>query len=234
MLLVGVGGGVPNLSDFHQHVRQGDVVVSSPAVPDGPSYVQCKKRGKIHDNNTWKSSDPMLMNYVRHLWKNYQSNARTRAPWDQYIAQGMKQLSDDQLSFKRPDNYQHQIYAMVDDTIELVQQPHPPMGRTRLYPANQTRIRYAVNASGINVAKNIITRTKFAKEHGISAYDCGVGNVLDSIVGSRCGSFLIINGIADYEDGSKNKEWQPYAALAAAAYMKTLVQSYKPKNNDKS
>ncbi len=30
MLLVGVGGGVPNYTDYTKHVRLGDVVLSSP------------------------------------------------------------------------------------------------------------------------------------------------------------------------------------------------------------
>jgi nucleoside phosphorylase len=32
---------------------------------------------------------------------------------------------------------------------------------------------------------------------------------------------LVIRGIRDYSDTHKNKEWQGYAAMAAAAYAKT-------------
>lgn len=32
VFLVGVGGGVPHYTDYAQHVRLGDVVVSTPAV----------------------------------------------------------------------------------------------------------------------------------------------------------------------------------------------------------
>ena len=34
---------------------------------------------------------------------------------------------------------------------------------------------------------------------------------------------LVIRGICDYADSHKNKEWQGYAALAAAAYTKELL-----------
>jgi hypothetical protein len=34
---------------------------------------------------------------------------------------------------------------------------------------------------------------------------------------------LVIRGICDYCDSHKNKEWQGYAALAAAAYAKLLL-----------
>jgi hypothetical protein len=34
---------------------------------------------------------------------------------------------------------------------------------------------------------------------------------------------LVIRGICDYSDSHKNKEWQGYAAMAAAAYAKDLL-----------
>jgi nucleoside phosphorylase len=34
---------------------------------------------------------------------------------------------------------------------------------------------------------------------------------------------LIIRGICDYADSHKNKKWQPYAAVAAAACAKELL-----------
>jgi hypothetical protein len=34
---------------------------------------------------------------------------------------------------------------------------------------------------------------------------------------------LVIRGISDYADSHKNKEWQEYAAAAAAAYAKELL-----------
>ena len=34
---------------------------------------------------------------------------------------------------------------------------------------------------------------------------------------------LVIRGICDYSDSHKNKDWQGYAAMAAAAYAKDLL-----------
>ena len=47
--------------------------------------------------------------------------------------------------------------------------------------------------------------------------------ILESINGSRIESFLFIRGVADYADGTSAREWRNYAALNAAAYMKTVV-----------
>ncbi len=39
---------------------------------------------------------------------------------------------------------------------------------------------------------------------------------------------LVIHGICDYSDSHKNKEWQGYAAMAAAAYAKDLLGRIAP------
>lgn len=40
--------------------------------------------------------------------------------------------------------------------------------------------------------------------------------------------FLLIKGVCDYGDSHKNKIWQPYAAIAAAAYAKDLLRVIHP------
>jgi hypothetical protein len=40
---------------------------------------------------------------------------------------------------------------------------------------------------------------------------------------------IVIKGISDYSDGHKNKLWQPYAAVSAAAYAKDLLRVIHPK-----
>ena len=39
---------------------------------------------------------------------------------------------------------------------------------------------------------------------------------------------LVVRGICDYADSHKNKEWQGYAAMAAAAYTKDLLKRIAP------
>jgi nucleoside phosphorylase len=35
--------------------------------------------------------------------------------------------------------------------------------------------------------------------------------------------YIVIRGVCDYADSHKNKQWQGYAALAAASYAKELL-----------
>lgn len=39
-------------------------------------------------------------------------------------------------------------------------------------------------------------------------------------------------GISDYQDGSRGKDWQPYASLVAASVMKSLICAMDPPSND--
>jgi nucleoside phosphorylase len=39
---------------------------------------------------------------------------------------------------------------------------------------------------------------------------------------------LVVRGICDYSDSHKNKDWQGYAALTAAAYAKDLLARMVP------
>jgi hypothetical protein len=61
------------------------------------------------------------------------------------------------------------------------------------------------------------TRDRLAEEHGIMCFEMEAAGLMDTF---PC---LVIRGISDYADSHKNKEWQEYAAAAAAAYAKELL-----------
>lgn len=39
---------------------------------------------------------------------------------------------------------------------------------------------------------------------------------------------MLIKGMADYKDGTYSKEWQQYAALMAAAVLRSVVECMPP------
>lgn len=77
--------------------------------------------------------------------------------------------------------------------------------------------------SGRQVVKDDRLRQQFAAQIGALAFDCEFDSVIESILGNCKDSFICIRGISDYKDGTRRKEWQPYAALAAASVMKAIV-----------
>uniref|UniRef100_A0A914CK19 Nucleoside phosphorylase domain-containing protein n=1 Tax=Acrobeloides nanus TaxID=290746 RepID=A0A914CK19_9BILA len=69
-------------------------------------------------------------------------------------------------------------------------------------------------------------RDKFAAENNVKAFDAGFDSVIAAIHGSRIDSWVLIRGIADYQQGSSRsgRQWQPHAAANAAALIKTILK----------
>ena len=83
---------------------------------------------------------------------------------------------------------------------------------------NEPQLHYGIIALGNAVIKYGRTREQLQKEPGALCFKMeAAGLMLDF----PC---IIICGICDYADSYKNKQWQGYAALAAASYTKELLR----------
>lgn len=81
----------------------------------------------------------------------------------------------------------------------------------------QPKIHFGIVASGDSVMKSGEERDRIAQKHDIIAFEmesAGVWDVLPCIV---------VKGACDYADSHKNKVWQSYAAITAAACMRALL-----------
>lgn len=74
--------------------------------------------------------------------------------------------------------------------------------------------------------KDAEIRDVLAKEDNVLCFEMEPGGVMNAF---PC---LVIRGICDYSDSHKTKEWQGYAAMAAAAYAKDLLLRMSPANVD--
>ena len=111
-----------------------------------------------------------------------------------------------------------------------VQHPEPPDGIPRRFDV--PAVHYGVMGAGRPV-RNEVSRHDFASRYNIAACDSEFDQVLESIVGNRKDSFMFVRGISDYINGMHNKEWTPYAALAAAAATKAIIKSmHNPQMDD--
>jgi nucleoside phosphorylase len=84
-------------------------------------------------------------------------------------------------------------------------------------------IHYGLIASGNQVMKHGSTRDRLARELGILCFEMEAAGLMENF---PC---LVIRGICDYADSHKTKQWQGYAAIAAAAYTKELLYVIHPK-----
>lgn len=233
VFVVGVSGSVPHFTDFYKHGRLGDVLIST-CDNSGSVYYYCDKitqdkQGEIHYQlKTWAPRDLTLQDVVANIQKAVQGNP-DYAPWQQYISEGQELLQAQEQNYERPPTTADRLYMGIGEgQVIEVQHPENPEG---IPIAEKPVIRFGVFGAGRPV-KSELSRHDFAARYGITSFDTEFDQVLDSIVGNRKDSFLLIRGFGDYVDGSRNKDWQPYAALCAAAVTKFIITNIHNKQLD--
>jgi nucleoside phosphorylase len=78
-------------------------------------------------------------------------------------------------------------------------------------------IHYGLIASANQLMKDALVRDQLANEKDALCFEMEAAGLMNQF---PC---LVIRGICDYSDSHKNKEWQGYAAMTAAAYAKDLL-----------
>ncbi|KAJ6145525.1 hypothetical protein N7470_009420 [Penicillium chermesinum] len=104
---------------------------------------------------------------------------------------------------------------------ETQRRPQPSGSRVSASPGKVgPNIHYGLIASGNQVVKNAKYRDEVNRRfHGrVLCFEMEAAGLLEKF------PFLVVRGISDYADSTKNDDWHHYAALAAAAYAKELLQ----------
>lgn len=235
VLLVGVGGGVPHYTDFYKHVRLGDVIVSTPHPQKGFTFIYCDKithdqqRGQmLYTLKSWAPQEPVVQQIVEKLQDQLKSDVQA-LPLEAYIREGQELLKGQQVNFDRPSPDTDRLFMNIggNDVIEVGHPPVPDDAAEAFKPGSSV-LRLGPIGSGKPIVKDDALRMDFAARHECICYDTEFDQCLESIVGNRKDSFAFIRGVCDYLDGTKNVEWQPYSALAAAAFMKIVILNLPP------
>ncbi|SPJ88930.1 related to ankyrin 3 [Fusarium torulosum] len=206
-LMVGIGGGAPGSAD----VRLGDIVVSN-------DVIQYDLGKAMPDNKFERTAYP-----VRPPQSLLTAVARLRASQGGGSTQMSEILQQSILRlppFSRPtlqdrlfhSSYDHPSSAQSCDDCDQ-QQLVPREPPQTLHPT----VHYGRIASGNQGIKDGFTRNKLSQELGSICFEMEAAGLMHNF---PC---LVIRGICDYSDSHKNKDWQEYAALVAAAYAKDLL-----------
>jgi nucleoside phosphorylase len=83
-------------------------------------------------------------------------------------------------------------------------------------------IHYGLIASGNTLMKDAEVRDRLVAERDVLCFEMEAAGLMNQF---PC---LVVRGICDYSDSHKNKEWQGYAAMVAAAYAKDLLLRIVP------
>ncbi|KAN0076607.1 hypothetical protein V8E54_006749 [Elaphomyces granulatus] len=236
-LMVGIGGGVPSTND---DIRLGDVVVSKPTGVLGGvvqyDYGKTVASGVFQQTGMMNQPPQVLLNTIARLHADeILGNNRSIVEVISNVLNTNVQTKSRSL-FSRPADEHDRLFnpaydhPQSDDTCincdkrQLIHR-HP---RT----SNEPRIHYGLIASGNQVMKHGKTRDQLGKEYGMLCFEMEAAGLMNQL---PC---LVIRGICDYSDSHKNKDWQGYAALAAAAYARILLSGVSvnrlPKNFDQA
>ncbi|KAL2809924.1 hypothetical protein BJX63DRAFT_423490 [Aspergillus granulosus] len=207
-LIVGIGGGVPRVADM----RLGDIVV-------GTRVMQYDLGKMVEDGQLHRTAFPriphqLLMTAVSSLRSKHELEP-SRVP---YILQ---QKLGGHSEYARP-SYQDRLfratYVHASSTSSCDEcDPSELVPRSRRTVDN-VMIHYGAIASGNQVMKNGIIRDRIAQQLNVLCFEMEAAGLMDVF---PC---LPVRGICDYADSHKNNEWQRYAAAAAAAYARELLE----------
>ncbi|KAJ6028762.1 hypothetical protein N7540_004338 [Penicillium herquei] len=219
-LMVGIGGGAPSAAD----IRLGDIVISYPSGTCG-GVIQYDM-GKIITGGEFERTGS-LNSPPRAILTAISTMRATELTDDPrylgYLQNAFGRTPRTQRNFGRP--------SIQSDRLFQIKYSHPPNasscdGCLAEWEENRDermdkdpQPHYGIIASSNKVIKDGRTREQIWLETGALCFEMeAAGLMLDF----PC---VVIRGICDYADSHKNKKWQGYAALAAAAYTKELLDT---------
>jgi nucleoside phosphorylase len=219
-LLVGIGGGVPDLAN-EIDIRLGDIVVSKPTKAAGGvvQYDMGKETvNGFERTGTLNKPPAVLRAAVQQLVAQHELED-SHVPL--YLSKMLEKFSKMKEKYTHPGAEHDRLFATAYehqggktcascDSSQVVRRPP----RSSLIPF----IHYGTIGSANRVVKNAAQREKLKSgDLDIMCVEMEAAGLMDSF---PC---LVIRGICDYADSHKNQKWQPYAAAAAAAYMKEIL-----------
>ncbi|KAF2023522.1 purine and uridine phosphorylase [Setomelanomma holmii] len=229
-LMVGIGGGAPSDKD---DIRLGDVVVSSPGNGSGGvfqyDFGRTMQDRDFQTTGSLNQPPTVLLQAVGGLRAQYKTLGHEI---DKAINDILKKNPRLQKEFARPDIGTDRLYqstvvhplnndvgcaTICSNNLSNMVQRSP-----REQWDDDPAIHYGIIASGNQLMMDALVRDMIVKERGVVCFEMEAAGLMDNF---PC---LVIRGICDYSDSHKNKEWQGYAAMTAAAYAKDLLGRVLP------
>ncbi|KAH8649881.1 hypothetical protein BX600DRAFT_528913 [Xylariales sp. PMI_506] len=231
-LMVGIGGGAPSSK---QDIRLGDIVVSAPR--HGKGGVLQYDFGKTIQEQGFQAArfldqpPTTLGAAVYGLRSQYKIDGHQIREKIENILNKKQRL---QKEYRKPNADQDRLYRS-----KIV---HPPADRrscaeccsddpshlvyrdSRTEDSDDPMIHYGLIASADTLMKDAEIRDRLIEQEEVLCFEMEAAGLVNHF---PC---LIIRGICDYSDSHKNKQWQRYAAMAAAAYAKDLLLRIAPNN----
>ncbi|CAF3557462.1 unnamed protein product [Fusarium graminearum] len=229
-LMVGIGGGAPTAE---HDIRLGDVVVSASGHGKGGVFQYDfgkAVQGQEFQETGFLNQPPTILRAAVHgLLTQYK---RKGHQLDKHIDDILKENPRLEKEFQRPEASTDRLYHFSkvhppDDQSSCAKgcgdDPSTLIVRSdRTEHEDNPAIHYGLIASANHLMKDALTRDALAAKKGVLCFEMEAAGLMNHFPS------LVIRGICDYSDSHKNKEWQGFAAMMAAAYAKDLLRQIPP------
>jgi len=209
LLMVGIAGGIPNPNNPEDHVRLGDVVISGESGLIQHDHVK-REDGVEHLRDNSARPSATLVQKARVLLAKAYSRVR---PWDNHVQRATRAID----RCARPAAETDVLHSETGAPLQHPADPDGVQGASKIYIG---RI-----ASGNTLLRDGAYRDELRDSLGVLAIEMEGSGIGDAAWQAN-GRFLIIRGICDYSDRHKNNVWQGYAAAAAAAVARSLIELF--------
>ncbi|EED22756.1 conserved hypothetical protein [Talaromyces stipitatus ATCC 10500] len=215
-LMVGIGGGVPSTG---VDVRLGDVVISKPTGHESGvvqhDYGKIPRDGNFQQNGSLNKPRPILLTALSQM----ESDSISRRRQVRDIINAVQTEYEYGQEYIRPmdDGLFRATYDHTDETQDCSTCDQNQLVDRDPRETSMPDFHYGLIGSGDQVMKNAKIRDSIGKQWNLLCFEMEAAGFMDQL------QPLVIRGICDYCDSHKNKKWQAYAALAAAAYAKVVL-----------
>ena len=219
-LLVGIGGGIPNLQEYD--MRLGDIVVSKPHGMYG-GVVQYDL-GKNLGEGSFKRKGSLNRPPISLLTAMSALRSDLRdCPIPQYLREMVQKWpSLGNKGYTNPGANMDKLLCSQCDQNQSCEICNDGKVLRPCRNDENPEIHYGIIASGNQVIKNAADRDQLGRELNAICVEMEAAGLMNNF---PC---LVVRGICDYADSQKNDAWQNYAATTAAAYAKWFLSYITP------
>ncbi|WQF89931.1 Putative NACHT nucleoside triphosphatase, P-loop containing nucleoside triphosphate hydrolase [Colletotrichum destructivum] len=202
-------------------IRLGDIVVSSPGDGHGGVFQydvgKSLHSGRFRTTGFLNKPPTALMTALNSLI----SDIEIKGNWLGDVIKKALRSKTLRQKYGRPDPESDKLFrseiAYDADKTLTDHDPEDFVKRPKRDEGEDQVIHYGLIASANQVMKNPCKRDALAAEKNVLCFEMEAAGLVNHF---PC---LVIRGICDYSHSHQNKQWQGYAAMAAAAYAKALV-----------
>ena len=213
VIMAGIAGGIPSRKSPGRHVRLGDIVVATKGIVDYRHVVQLDGRAIPR-----RDVDDMSQELCRAANELAAKNFEGVRPLDTLLnVRGNPKMKN----FARPPESTDILYIRGE-------RAEHPARKLSGHHRGKPKVHHGAIGSADMLLRDEVLRDQIARDYGVVAVEMeGSGIAVGSAIHGK--QWFMVRGISDYcENAGKSDEWQAYASLAAAAYVRALLEACDP------